>query len=281
MREERSWRGIVEEYLRSKARRGEKAVFILVDPDPSKHVKNGIKDIPGLIRGWDIDAILVGGSLGVSEAEVDRAVSILRDTGLPIILFPGNVNGISSKADAILFMSLLNSADPYYIIGAQVIGAPIVKRYGLEALPTAYVLMGSNTAVSHIGWARPIPEEVPEIASAYAMAAELLGMRFIYLEGGSGASKPVSPDVVRSVRRSTNLYIIAGGGIRETEAALEILKAGADAIVLGTILERNPEKAREIVKRVKSLSGIHETQSSETGTPALGSSPGYSRADYD
>ncbi len=247
------WRGRVEEYLRAKARRGEKAVFILVDPDPAKHVKNSIEEIPRLIRRWGVDAILVGGSLGISEIEVSRAISILREAGVPIILFPGNVNGISPAADAILFMSLLNSADPYYIIGAQVIGAPIVKRFGLEALPTAYILMGSNTAVGHIGWARPIPEEVPEIAAAYAIAAELLGMRFIYLEGGSGAPKPVSPEVVRVVRKSTGLYIITGGGIREPETAIEILRAGADAIVLGTILERDPEKAEEIVKAVKSL----------------------------
>jgi len=247
------WRGRVEEYLKVKARRGEKAVFILVDPDPAKHVINSIEEIPRLIRGWDIDAILVGGSLGISEIEVSKAISILREVGVPIILFPGNVNGISPEADAILFMSLLNSADPYYIIGAQVIGAPIVKRFGLEALPTAYILMGGNTAVGHIGWARPIPEEVPEVAAAYAIAAELLGMRFIYLEGGSGAPKPVSPEVVRAVRKSTGLYIITGGGIREPETAVEILRAGADAIVLGTILERNPEKAGEIVKAVKSL----------------------------
>lgn len=247
------WRGRVEEYLRAKARRGEKAVFILIDPDPAKHVKNSIEEIPRLVREWGIDAILVGGSLGISEIEVSSAISILREAGVPIILFPGNVNGISPAADAILFMSLLNSADPYYIIGAQVVGAPIVKRYGLEALPTAYILMGSNTAVGHIGWARPIPEEVPEVAAAYATAAELLGMRFIYLEGGSGAPKPVSPDVVRAVRKSTGLYIITGGGIREPETAIEILRAGSDAIVLGTILEKNPEKAWEIVKAVKSL----------------------------
>lgn len=243
----------MEEYLRSKARRGEKAVFILVDPDPAKHVKNSIEEIPRLIKGWGVDVILVGGSLGVSEIEINKAVSILREVGVPIILFPGNVNGISPAADAILFMSLLNSADPYYIIGAQVIGAPIVKRYGLEVLPTAYILMGSNTAVGHIGWARPIPEEVPDIASAYAMAAELLGMRYIYLEGGSGAPKPVNPEVVRAVRRSTGLYIIVGGGIREPETAVEILRAGADAIVLGTILERDPEKARKIVEMVKAM----------------------------
>ena len=247
------WRGRVEEYLRAKARRGEKVVFILIDPDPAKHVKNSIEEIPRLVREWGIDAILVGGSLGISEIEVSSAISILREAGVPIILFPGNVNGISPAADAILFMSLLNSADPYYIIGAQVVGAPIVKRYGLEALPTAYILMGSNTAVGHIGWARPIPEKVPEVAAAYATAAELLGMRFIYLEGGSGAPKPVSPDVVRAVRKSTGLYIITGGGIREPETAIEILRAGSDAIVLGTILEKNPEKAREIVKAVKSL----------------------------
>lgn len=247
------WRGKVEEYLRSKARRGEKAVFVLIDPDPSKHPQKGVEEVPKLIDGWEVDAILVGGSLGVSEGEVNRAVSALRETGLPIILFPGNVNGISPMADAILFMSLLNSADPYYIIGAQVVGAPIVKRLGIEALPTAYIVMGGETAVGHIGWVRPIPIDYPEIVSAYAMAAELLGMRFVYLEGGSGAPRPVSPEAVRAVRRTTGLYIIVGGGIREPDTAAEILRSGADAIVLGTIVEKNPEKAREIVAAAKSI----------------------------
>jgi len=247
------WRGRVEEYLKSKAKRGEKAVFILVDPDPHKHRSKGLEEVPRLIEGWGVDALLIGGSLGVSEIEVDRAVHMLRETGLPIILFPGNVNGISPMADAILFMSLLNSADPYYIVGAQIVGAPIVKRLGIEALPTAYIVTGSDTAVGHIGWVRPIPSDSPEIVSAYAMAAELMGMRFVYLEGGSGAPRPVNPEAVRAVRRATGLYIIVGGGIREPGTAAELLRAGADAIVLGTVVERDPERAREIVAMAKSL----------------------------
>lgn len=249
------WRGRVEESLRSKARSGEKSILILVDPDPSKYREEIVEILARYSSEGLVDGILVGGSLGVSEAEVSSTIDLLRRTGLPIILFPGNVNGISPKADAILFMSLLNSADPYYIIGAQVLGAPIVKRYGLEVIPTAYIVIGDGTAVSHIGWARPLSSELHEIIAAYAIASEFLGMRFIYLEGGSGAQRPVSPEAVRAVRRSTNQYIIVGGGIRSPEAALEIVKAGANAIVLGTIVERDPERAFEIIKAVKSHRG--------------------------
>ncbi len=245
----------MEQSLRSKAKAGEKAVLILVDPDPSKY-REEIVEILGLYSSEGlVDAILVGGSLGVSEAEISRAIDLLRRTGLPIILFPGNVNGISPNADAILFMSLLNSADPYYIIGAQILGAPIVKRYSLEVLPTAYIVIGDGAAVSHIGWARPISSELHEVIAAYAIASEFLGMRFIYLEGGSGAQRPVSPESVRAVRRSTNQYIIVGGGIRSPETALEIVRAGADAIVLGTIVEKNPARALEIIKAVKRYRG--------------------------
>lgn len=257
LRERRSsWRGMVEDYLRSRARRGEKSVLILVDPDPRKHSEKSLRELVISIESWSVDAILVGGSLGVSEIEVGRAIDILRDTGLPIILFPGNVNGLSPKADAVLFMSLLNSTDPYYIIGAQIIGAPIVKRYEIEAIPTAYLIIGDGAAAGHIGWARPIPNDIPEIAAAYAMAAELLGMRFIYLEGGSGAQRHVSPEIIRSVRSASNLYIIAGGGIRSSETAVELLKAGADAIVLGTIVEKDPKKAGEIIETVKKIYSI-------------------------
>lgn len=249
------WRGRVEEGLRSKARAGEKAVLILVDPDPSKYRDEIVEILRSYSSEGLVDGVLVGGSLGVSEIEISRTVDLLRRTGLPIIIFPGNVNGISPNADAILFMSLLNSADPYYIIGAQVLAAPIVKRYGLEVLPTAYIVIGDGTAVSHIGWARPISSDLHDIVAAYAIASEFLGMRFIYLEGGSGALKPVSPEIVRAVRRNTNQYIIVGGGIRSPETALDIVRAGADAIVLGTIVERDPAKAIEIMRAVKSHRG--------------------------
>lgn len=247
------WRGRVESYLRSKASAGERAVLLLVDPDPSRFAEDKISRTAPQLRSWGFDAILVGGSLGVSESSIDRAVEILRSSGLPIILFPSNVSGISSKADAILFMSLLNSIDPYYIVGVQTAGAPIVKRYGLEALPTAYLIVGEGGAAGHIGWARPLPPELAEVGAAYAMAAEMMGMRFIYLESGSGSKRPVPPELVRAVRSSTGLYIIVGGGIRSPETAAEIALSGADAIVLGTVFEKDPEAARAIAEKIKGL----------------------------
>ena len=156
---------------------------------------------------------------------------------MPVILFPGNITGVVAGADAILFSSLMNSENPYYITQVQALAAPSVLRHGLEALPTAYLVVGEGTTAWFVGSARAIPHNRPAIAAAYSLAARLLGMRFVYLEAGSGAAESVRPETVAAVRRVFDGFLIVGGGIRDAEAAAKISSAGADAIVVGTLLE--------------------------------------------
>ena len=246
----RLWMGRVAKYIEDKVGSGETLHFSLVDP-----AKTDVEELPRIAEQLveaGTDAFLVGGSLAVSESDIDEVIEALRTASLPIILFPGNINGISRKADAILFMSLLNSDDIYYVTGAQVSAAPIIKRYGLEVLPTAYIIVGYGGAAGFMGRARPIPYDKPEIAAAYAMAAEMMGMRFIYLEAGSGAPRPVPTDMVSYVRRSIDSSIvIVGGGIRSPEVAQGIVRAGADVIVTGNIIEDSIEQAKRIIRAVK------------------------------
>lgn len=246
------WRGRVAEYLAEK--RAEAPLhFTLIDPDEVSGDPDHAARLVEPMVSAGTDVILVGGSIGVSERLLDEVIFSLKRYGIPVVLFPGNVNGLSKEADAVLFMSLLNSDDPYYIVGAQVQGAVIVKRYGLEALPTAYLIVGYGGAAGYIGRARPLPLDKPEIVAAYALAAELLGMRYIYLEAGSGAPLPIPSGIISTVRRTINTHtmMIVGGGIRSPEAARKAVEAGADVVVTGTIVEEDAEKAASIVRSIK------------------------------
>ena len=243
----------VNKYLTNKLRRGKKLHLTLIDPDKINSPRE-LHELASPLAEAGTDAFLVGGSVGISEHEVDDVIKDLRTYGLPIILFPGNVTGISRYADAILFMSLLNSDSPYYIIEAPVLGAPLVYRYGLEPLPTAYIVVGYGGAAGFIGKARPIPYSKPDIGMAYVLAARYLGKKYIYLEAGSGAPEPIPSEFVSKASMvKGDTVLIVGGGIRTPEKAVEILKAGADAIVTGTIVEKSPEKAVSIVKAVKNI----------------------------
>jgi phosphoglycerol geranylgeranyltransferase len=178
---------------------------------------------------------------------VKRAVKI------PIILFPNNVTGISRYADAIWFMSLLNSVDPYFLMGAQILGAPLVKRYGLEPLPLGYVIVGEGGTAGIVGKAIPIPYNKPELAAAHALAGQYLGMRFIYLEGGSGAKNPVPSEMIRTVKHHVDVPLVVGGGIRSREQALTAASAGADIIVTGNLVEETgiKHKVSEIIEGIR------------------------------
>ncbi len=246
--------GRVERYLRRKSSK-EVLHFTLIDPE--KTLPKEAAEIASKAVEAGSDAILVGGSIGVSEADVDSVVkSVKKTVKEPVILFPGNVTGVSKYADAIFFMSLLNSDDPYFIVGAQVLGSVIVRKYGLEALPTAYIILGEGGAAGYIGRARPIPVNKPEIAAAYALAASMMGMRFIYFERGSGAPEPVPPEVIYYSKKilPKDTFLIVGGGIRTVEDAKKIASSKPNAIVTGTIIERDSEKGFEIIRAIKRIS---------------------------
>ena len=179
---------------------------------------------------------------------------IKQNIQIPIILFPGNVTGVVPDADAILFSSLMNSENPYFITQAQALAAPSVAKFGLEPLPTAYLVIGDGTSAWFVGSARGIPFEKPKIAAAYSLAAQFLGMRFVYLEAGSGAKSSVTPEMVKTVRHTFNGFLIVGGGIKDVETAENLVKAGADALVIGTFLEKGGSltKLEEIAKAIQS-----------------------------
>lgn len=227
--------------------------FSLLDPDKvslERFVKLGKE-----AEAAGSDAILVGGSYGVSEGMLDEYIEALKaEVKLPVILFPGSVAGISGKADALLFLSVLNSTDPYYIIGAQVQAAVILaKRFrNLETIPMAYIIVGEGGAAGYASYAKPIPYAMEDVAVAYALAAYYLGFRAIYIEAGSGVREPAPPSMVAKVKRAIgDRLLIVGGGIRTPEAAYSIALAGADVVVTGTVLEESPSVVlRDIVEAV-------------------------------
>ena len=246
--------GKVESYLLDKIARNGAIHLSLIDPQnisPDKAC-----ELATNLQKIGTSAIMVGGSTVVSQRELDDIIkSIKNNSSLPIILFPNGVAGISEYADAIFFSSLMNSINPYYITGAQALGAPLVKRYDLEVLPMAYLIVGSSTgAAGFVGQALPIPSDKPELGSMYALAAEYLGMRFVYLEAGSGSKVPVSSDMISLVRNSVGIKVIVGGGIKTTQHAQEIVEAGADMLITGTLIEESSIKNTE--KLIKYLEKI-------------------------
>ena len=244
--------GKVESFLKSELKKKNALLFVLIDSEAS-HLEASSK-LARDVEKIGASAILVGGSSATDQIEMSQVVkSIKKGIKIPIILFPGNVTGVVPDADAILFSSLMNSENPYFITQAQALGAPSVLKFGLEPLPTAYLVIGAGTSAWFIGSARGIPFEKPKIAAAYALAAQFLGMRFVYLEAGSGAKSSVTPEMVQTVRRTFNGFLIVGGGIKDVKTAQNLVKAGADALVIGTFLEKGGsiKKLQEIAKAIQ------------------------------
>lgn len=185
-----------------------------------------------------VKAILVGGSTAIDQIELDSVVRAVKNVVTsPVILFPGNVTGVAPSADAIFFSCLMNSENPYFITQAQSLGALAVRKYNLEAIPMAYLIVGEGGAAGFVGRSRGIPPNKPSLAAMYALAAQYFGMRFLYLEAGSGANGKVSETMVAAVRKVYEGTLIVGGGIRNAEDAKRVASAGADIIVIGTMLE--------------------------------------------
>jgi len=224
----------------------------LLDPDKQSAEEAGA--LAGQAARFGTDAIMVGGSTGVTQDQVDATVlAIKKATEVPVILFPASAANLSRYADALYFMSLLNSRDPRLIVGEQRRAAPRVKAWGLEAIPMAYLVVEPGMRAGEVGRAEPIPRSKPEVAVEYALAAQLLGMRLVYLEAGSGAPEPVPAAMVRAVREAIDVPLLVGGGIRTPEAAASLARAGADIVVTGTVVEQDPEGLRRIIEAVKAV----------------------------
>jgi len=238
--------GAVEKYLLQRTKRAP-ICAALIDPEdftPEQAAETTKKAIKG-----GAGMILVGGSTLSDQAKLDEVVKAVKnitrnittslDTSqtLPVVLFPGNIMGVSRFADAILFSSLLNSTNSYFIIGAQTLGAMEVYRAGIESIPMGYLVFGNGSAASFIGQVNSLPPSKPNLAVIYALAAKYLGMRTLYLEAGSGASEPISSEIIRMVRRFYDGIMIIGGGITSGDAAGRAAKAGADVVVVGNLLQ--------------------------------------------
>jgi phosphoglycerol geranylgeranyltransferase len=244
--------GRVEKYLLEKIKTEGSIHITLVDPEKITPPQASRVAENSKVSGTS--AMMIGGSTFVSHAHLDGVVkAIKRTVKIPTILFPNNITGISRYADAIWFMSLLNSVDPYFLIGAQILGAPLVKKYGLEPISMGYIIVGEGGTAGIVGKAIPVPYNKPELAAAHALAGQYLGMHFIYLEGGSGAAAPVPSEMIRMVKHFIDIPLIVGGGIRTKAQALAAVSAGADIIVTGNVIESTDAKQRvsEIIDGIK------------------------------
>lgn len=244
--------GSVEKRLGSGTKR-RAGLAALIDPDNFK--VNAAISVAKTADKLGFDAILVGGSTIGDQIHLDEVVlGIKNHVTCPVILFPGNVTGISRHASAILFSSLLNSTNVYFIIGAQALGAIQVERYALEAIPMGYLVFGNESTTSFIGQVHSISYSKPSIAVMYALAAQYLGMRALYLEAGSGSDYPMPSKIVHAVRNHFKGLLIVGGGITTAETAALLSKAGADLLVIGNLLEAKDFR-RKLVPIVKAVKG--------------------------
>lgn len=227
---------------------GKKAVAWLIDPD--RYDKTTLEKLKA--NGLTPHFIFVGGSLvGADTDAVIRDIKRITGDSSRVLIFPGDYSQLSASADALLLLSLVSGRNPEYLIGQHVKAAPHIRKIGLETIPTAYMLIdgGRKTSVEYISATAPIPADKTDIAQATAMAAEMLGMKAIYLEAGSGALRPVEAEMIEAVKRVTNVPLMVGGGLRSPSSIRKAFGAGADIVVVGTAIERDPDTAEQILRK--------------------------------
>lgn len=232
--------------------RDEKGAGFLVLLDPDRMSVREIVDLARKSEEGGADGFLVGSSLLLSTRFDEAVKEIKANVSVPVTIFPGNANQVSRYADAILFLSLLSGRNPHMLIGEQVKAAPAIKEFGLEPIPTGYLLIesGGTTSVQFMSNTEPIPRNKPDIAKAHALAAEYLGMKFVFLEAGSGADNPVPDEIIHEVKDFVSLPIIVGGGVKEPNAAHEKVKSGASFVVIGNFLEQDDSIIEEFAKAI-------------------------------
>lgn len=230
-----------------------KQFSVLVDPD-----KTSVKELTRLCEACNkagVDYFFVGGSLLVQDA-LNECISTLKaNSNIPVVLFPGNPLQMSPLADAILFLSLISGRNAEMLIGNHVIAAPILKNYNIEVIPTGYMLIdsGKQTTVSYMSNTNPIPHDKIDVAACTALAGEMLGMKLIFMDGGSGALNPVSKEMIKRVKHTVKTPLIIGGGIKTPEKAIENCLSGADIIVVGNSIEKDPSLIEELAAGIHSV----------------------------
>ena len=244
----------VYQSLVDKKRKGHKSFAVLIDPD--KITPPLLHETISLATEAKVDYFFVGGSLVITD-HLDACIQQIKAAcSIPVLLFPGSPSQISREADALLYLSLISGRNADYLIGQHVISAPFVKQSGLEIIPTGYMVIdgGAATTVSYISNASPVPADKADIAMCTAMAGEMLGMKLIYMDAGSGAKKAITEDMIEAVAKHIDVPLIVGGGIRDAEKAYLNCKAGADVIVVGNAIEKDASLIGEI------SSAIHQLQ---------------------
>ncbi|MGY8931515.1 MAG: phosphoglycerol geranylgeranyltransferase, partial [Flavobacteriales bacterium] len=228
---------IYNNILKSK-KEGKKIFAILIDPD--KQTNEELLETVNIANNSNVDYFFVGGSLLINNSLEQSILTIKSNSSIPVVLFPGNAMQVSENADAILFLSLISGRNPEMLIGQQVITAPLLKQTDLEVLSTGYMLIdsGKPTTVSYMSNTTPIPYEKNYVAACTAMAGEMLGLKLIFMDGGSGAKTPISSQMIKSVSDNVDVPLIIGGGICSADKALENCQAGADIIVVGNAIEK-------------------------------------------
>jgi putative glycerol-1-phosphate prenyltransferase len=239
------------ETLAERSRTGKKSIAVLVDPDKVSDTGQ-LQHLINLASENLVDFFLVGGSLVTTTNMAEVVKQIKDNVSIPVILFPGNSMQIEPGADALLFLSLISGRNPELLIGQHVIAAPIIKNTRLEVIPTGYMLInsGKTTSVAYISNTTPIPEDKYSLAACTAMAGEMLGLRAIYMDAGSGAEREISARMITTVKKSINVPLIIGGGINTRQKAFSALEAGADMIVIGNALEKEPNLLIEISEKI-------------------------------
>ncbi len=239
--------------LTKRKQAGKKSFAVLIDPD--KVSDDNLEQLVQLAVDAKVDYFLVGGSLVISNY-LDEALQLIKKfCAIPTILFPGSPNQVSKYADALLYLSLISGRNADLLIGQHVISAPVVKKSGLEIMPTGYMVIdgGAPTTVSYISNATPLPADKNEIAMCTAMAGEMLGMKLIYMDAGSGAKRAISESMIQKVANCISVPLIIGGGITHPEKAYLNCKAGADVIVVGNAIEKDANLIKEMAAAVHSV----------------------------
>ncbi len=222
--------------------------------DPPNYMPEEAGQIAKIAEENGLDAFAVGGSVGAQGKSLNECLKEIKaNSSLPSIIFPGNINTLSKHADAIYFMSMLNSNDPYWITGAQIGSSFPVKQLGLEVIPTSYIIIEPGEAAGWMGRAQLIPRNKPYLAAATALAGQYLGSKLIILESGGGAPLPCPAEMVSATKRVLDVPLLVAGGVRTAKLAFETIKAGADIVQIGTAFESDKGNLQQMAKRFKEI----------------------------
>lgn len=233
---------------------GQKSFAVLVDPDEFTTLED-LLDLIDLCVKSDVNFFYIGGSLITKDTQHLIIHTIKNNCDIPVILFPGSNMHIDTKADGMLFLSLISGRNPELLIGQHVAAAPLLRKTNMEVLPTGYILIngGNDTAVSYMSGTTPIPSDKNSIAVATALAGEMLGMKLIYMDAGSGAKTAINSEMIKEVKKQLNTPLIIGGGINTTDRAVLAFEAGADTIVIGNAIEKDPHLLIEVSDNIREM----------------------------